>query len=112
MWMNEYEIEDAARRYAGHAMFGPATQTLLGLMTAVNSCSDGWPYWRAPSTAAQKLQEMITTADQARRDDRFRPDPEAEAAALKRAYVQLRRFRTAHPQVEFRIHGVTRLGRR
>lgn len=102
--MNEYEITEAARQFAGHPLLGPATRTLAGLMDAVNGCSDGWPYWRAPSRAAAKLQDLVSQAAAAEREQGCQsPD----AAQLRAAYVQLRVFRTrrasAGSTIRFRI---------
>lgn len=58
-WLNEYEVEEAARMFEGDPVLGPATQTLANLVDCVNHCSDGWPYWAPPSRAAGKLQYII-----------------------------------------------------
>lgn len=105
MQMNESDITSAAQRFAEHPVLGPASVTLLELMTAVNSCSDGWPYWRAPSGASRQLQDLIETSVRAQFLSTGMPDNEDLAARLRRAYSPLRRFRTEHPQVHFRIHG-------
>ena len=116
MWMNEYEIEDAAHRWSDHPLMGPATRTLTGLVDAVNGCSDGWPYWRAPSRAAAKLQELITAHDRWERTEFQRPreGEEATPAKLQAAYTQLKAFRTRQASrgkvIEFRLYpadGVT-----
>ena len=108
MQMNEYEINEAAQRFAGHPLLGPATQTLANLVTAVNGCSDGWPYWRAPSKAAAKLQDLITQATAAEREQGFQSPatPWPDSTQLRAAYAQLRAFRTRRAAVggiEFRI---------
>lgn len=108
MQMNEYEINEAAQKFAGHPLLGPATQTLASLVTAVNGCSDGWPYWRAPSRAAAKLQDLVTQGIKAERERYVRPGTaEPDAAQLRAAYVQLRAFRTrrasAGHTIRFRI---------
>jgi hypothetical protein len=103
MWMNEHEIEDALRRYHGHPVLGPAARTLDSLATAVNGCSDGWPYWQAPSRAAARLMSLIQDAYTADRNV-FEFPQETAAHRLKQAYAQLRRFRTRYPKCEFRIY--------
>lgn len=92
-FMNESEIEDEAARRAGHAVLGPATQTLRNLMEWANSNSDGWPYWAAPGRAAAKLMELITrdgTAKYIFDDER----PDATQAAYRAALTPLKTFRT------------------
>ncbi len=59
MWMNEYEINDAADRWHDHPILGPATDTLACLMEWTNSHSDGWPYWQKPAKASAKLMELL-----------------------------------------------------
>ncbi len=61
IFMNEYEIEDAARRYAEDPVLGPASVTLLNLMEWTNRNSDGWPYWPKPCRAAKALQALLTS---------------------------------------------------
>lgn len=60
MFMNEYEVNDALQRYAGHPILGPATRTLEELVYWTNTHSDGWAYWPKPCRAAAKLQELLT----------------------------------------------------
>lgn len=105
-WMNEWEVEEAARKYADHLILGPATQTMESLKDAVNRCSDGWPYWRAPARAAGRLADLITGAGLDPREvyrDRERAD--ATEAALRQANRQLKAFRTKYPQCKFSIFG-------
>lgn len=61
MWMNEYEIENAANRYnADTPNLEHAARTLVKLVNWTNSgVSDGWPYWKAPGRAANKLMNLI-----------------------------------------------------
>jgi hypothetical protein len=58
-FMNEYDIDDRARQYAGHPVLGPATRTLTNLRNAANRNSDGWCYWPKPARAAARLMEMV-----------------------------------------------------
>ncbi len=62
MFMNEYEIDDAAQRFAADPILGPATKTLQNLKDATNANSDGWPYWQKPARAAKALMDLIDTA--------------------------------------------------
>ena len=91
LFMNEYEIEDALRRYEGHPVLGPATRTLSNMCDAVNRNSDGWPYWSKPVRSAKKLQELIQGERLSRFDDE-RAD--ATVARLKAAYTPIKSFRT------------------
>lgn len=99
--MNDYDIEEAAERFADHSLLGPATQTLDNLRRAVNANSDGWPYWRKPSAAATKLM-MLIEGDRTR----YRFDDERDDVtekALKAAYVPIKAFRTRQPSFHFEI---------
>jgi len=101
MWMNEHDINDAVRRYGEHPLLGPATWTLDSLRVAVNGCSDGWPFWKAPGAAAAKLMDLIQAHQRWERTEYQRPreGAEATAKALREAYAQLRRFRTVRAAV-------------
>lgn len=93
-WMNEYDIEEAADRFIAHPVLGPATRTLYELMRAVNSNSDGWPYWRAPANAAAKLMELIQ-GDRSW-DARYGDRPDVTLEQLRKAYRPIKAFRTRH----------------
>jgi len=101
MWMNEMDIDTALARYRQHPLLGPAVKTLDSLRTAVNGCSDGWPYWRAPAKAADRLMTLIQEQERWDRTEYQRPrqGAEATAKALREAYAQLRRFRTLRAAV-------------
>lgn len=62
MWMNEYDIDDAARRVA-HDDERPNLRAAVGILDRLkdwtNRNSDGWPYWKAPIRAADKLMTAI-----------------------------------------------------
>lgn len=92
MFMNEYEVADAAGRWADHPILGPATQTLANLVAATNRCSDGWAYWPKPCRAAAKLQDLIQ-GDRSH-EARFGDREEVTAEHLKLAYRPLKAFRT------------------
>lgn len=67
-FMNEAEIDEYARRHAGHPLLGPATKFLADFRDVVNANSDGWAYWAPPLRAADKLMTLIEkpqTADEA-----------------------------------------------
>lgn len=93
MFMNEYEIDEAAARHRDHPILGPATRTLRNLMEATNQNSDGWAYWPKPCRAAKNLQVFIQ-GDPPRN---YRFDTEREDATkegLAKAYRPLKAFRT------------------
>ena len=62
MWMNQAEIEWAARQSHECPNVRKGVRLLYQLMQAVNDQSDGWAYWQAPSKAADKLIELLKTA--------------------------------------------------
>ena len=95
MWMNEHEIEDAARQFAEHTVLGPATATLQGLVTWTNANSDGWPYWAKPAKAASGIMELVQQGVKHEREAYQLPrTPEPTAAQYKAALVPLKSFRT------------------
>lgn len=63
MLFNQYDIEHAAKRsYNNCPNVCKGYKLLLALVNAVNAQSDGWAYWKAPSKACKKLQELLVTA--------------------------------------------------
>lgn len=90
MFMNEYEIEDAAEQYRGHPTLGPATQSLRNLMECANRNSDGWAYWVKPCRSAKQLQELIQSARHLRSGD---PDS-VTVEQVRKAYVPIKSFLT------------------
>lgn len=95
MFMNEYDVMAATSRFRDHPTLGPATRTLSNLMEWTNRSSDGWCYWRKPSNASRKLQELIGAAqDSARRSPEDLDDGTYTAAAVKRSYSPIKAFRT------------------
>jgi hypothetical protein len=93
MWMNEYEIETAFRRWvplaAEFPVLAAAATTMDELVRWTNANSDGWPYWRKPALAAKKLMALITSVD------RFRP-VDIDLADYKKALTPIKSFRTKH----------------
>jgi len=94
-FMNDTDIEQAAARWAGHPVLGPATRTLAGLEAWADANSDGWATWAAPVNAARRLIDLIL------RDGTTRyvfDDERADATTgeLRTAYTPLRRFRTRY----------------
>lgn len=95
MFMNRWDVDEAANQFRDHAVLGPATRTLSSLRDAVDDNSDGWAYWQVPQRAAQKLIALIQQGDRWERGvyDRVRPD-EPTAAQLKAALIPIKSFRT------------------
>ena len=95
MYMNEYEIEDAEQRYRTHPVLGPATRTLVNLVRWTNSNSDGWPYWRKPAQAAEKLMDLIQQGQRHEREAYQHPrTPDVTVAQYKAMLRPLKAFRT------------------
>lgn len=93
LFANEYEIQDWAIRYADHLILGCAARTLKSLMDAVNSCSDGWPYWSAPVKSASKLMTLLNEADRERRRG---VTPRPTESDLQIAYRPIKAFHTRY----------------
>jgi hypothetical protein len=60
--MNEYEIDEAARRYAHDPILGKASRFLQEFKDEVNAHSDGWAYWKPAMISAGKLMTLIRSA--------------------------------------------------
>ena len=94
-FMNEWDIDEAERRYGDHPVLGPATRTLRNLAQWANANSDGWAYWPKPVRAAARLMEMIERDGTSRyRFDDEREDVTAEEYA--KALRPIKAFRTKH----------------
>ncbi len=59
VFMNEYEIDEAARCYAHDPILGKASRFLQEFKNEVNAHSDGWAYWKPAMTSAGKLMTLI-----------------------------------------------------
>jgi hypothetical protein len=93
--MNEWDVEEAAARYADHPILGPATQTLRNLMHWTNANSDGWAYWPKPARAAARLMEVIERDGTSRY--RFDDDRDDVTETEYRAALRpIKTFRTKH----------------
>lgn len=91
--MNEYEVDEAVRRFAGPDSFDVpnlrcAVSTLDNLVQWTNRNSDGWPYWSKPSKASKHLQQLIYGALLARDGE------DITREALRAALVPIKSFRT------------------
>lgn len=101
-WMNEYEITEAASRYRLHPVLGPATQTLVNLMEWTNSVSDGWVYWRKPSQASGKLQDLIAQGIRHDREAYQSPrTPDVTWDEYRAALRPVKAFRTRQARERF-----------
>lgn len=69
MFMNTWDIDDAARKYARHPVLGKATRFLAALRDEADSHSDGWAYWPLPARAAKRLMTMIQHPETATEDE-------------------------------------------
>lgn len=89
IFMNEWEVDTAARKFIDHPVLGPATGTLTNLVAWTNENSDGWAYWLKPIRAAAKLQALIMSST-------YRTDPVIEPTAenLADALRPIKAFRT------------------
>lgn len=67
MWMNEYEITDIQSRVDEDEFpnLANAAHILAALVDWTNSNSDGWPYWKKPSQAANRLMDLLHERDYA-----------------------------------------------
>ncbi len=59
MWMNEGEIDRATEVFASHPVLGKGAKFLAAFRDEVNAHSDGWPYWKLPAQAADKLMTLL-----------------------------------------------------
>ncbi len=92
-YMNEWDIDRAEARYAGHPILEPAVRTLRSLVDWTNRNSDGWAYWPKPCRAAAKLMEMIERDGTNRYfDDSERAD--VTVAEYRAALRPIKAFRT------------------
>lgn len=91
-FMNQWDVEEAAQRYAKHPVLGKATRFLKEFMEEVNQHSDGWAYWKAPVAAAGQLMTLI----EAGRADRNSPTGESQITeqAFRKALAPIKSFMT------------------
>jgi len=62
MWMNQREIELANQQSHACPNVRKGVRFLYRFMESVNSQSDGWAYWKAAGTSAEKLMDLLKTA--------------------------------------------------
>ncbi len=90
MWMNRNDIEILNRNQHACPNVRKGVRLLYRLMQAVDAQSDGWPYWKAPAEAADKLMDLIRTAGNIWYDTRGT----ITDAQLKAAITPIRRMVT------------------
>lgn len=91
-YMNGYDIDSAAVRYALHPILSDAVRTLRDLKAWTDSNSDGWAYWPKPARAAAKLMELID--GNGTYEDYVRIRDNTTLADLTKALRPIKTFRT------------------
>ncbi len=94
--MNQADIEWAATQQHQCPNVRKGLRLLLALVNAVNSQSDGWAYWRAPSTASNKLQKLLQSAGNLQHGTRGT----ITAAQLKQAITPIRAMVTRQQRIQ------------
>lgn len=59
-YMNDWDIDQARRRYRGQPNRLRVIKTVDNLRRWANANSDGWAYWPKPCRAAARAIELIT----------------------------------------------------
>ena len=74
--MNDYDLDNAARRYDPNAVPNRAnlTKVVSRLMAWTNQNSDGWAYWPKPVRAAARAMELIESTTNPENERRERED--------------------------------------
>ena len=90
MWMNQSEIEWAARQQHDCPNVTKGVRLLHRLVDSVNNQSDGWHSWPAPGKAAEKLMDLLSTAGNLQHGT----SGTITAAQLKNAVTPIRRMVT------------------
>jgi hypothetical protein len=90
-WMNEWDIEEALRRFKN-----PETPNLYDgamildrLAAFTNRNSDGWHSWRVPSNAASRLMELLQSVDRWEPVDVTEADINRVLGPIKSFYTRL-----------------------
>lgn len=92
MFLNRHDVADLLQAYGDSddlPNVREAAWTLARLVNWADSCSDGWPYWRAPINAARQLQALLAPWQ-------HYPYPERDigAAELRKACAPIRALLT------------------
>jgi hypothetical protein len=85
LYMNDYDIMQAAQRYRNHPVLSKAVAFLDGFKEQVDNHSDGWAHWRRPVDAAARLMEFIQN-----------PGPEPTMAQFRKTLTPIKAFYTRH----------------
>jgi len=107
LFMNEWDIEDAQRRFYPDETpnLAAAAQILAVLAAWTNANSDGWAYWPKPVRAAKRLMELLQ-AGEARNRNRYDEPVDATDAELATALTPVKAFLTRQGvEYEFTIGG-------
>jgi hypothetical protein len=92
VFMNEYEIDEAARRYADDPILGKASRFLQEFRDEVNAHSDGWAYWKPAITSAGKLMALIQSVQGSPEWDGI--DEQAKGKMFLKALTPIKCFMT------------------
>jgi hypothetical protein len=95
MWMNQWEVEEAAERFKSHPVLGKYARFLDAFKNEVNEHSDGWAYWKLPTKAADKLMTILHGHMFAGMGAYPRL-PEPTDADLKKTLAPIKAFYTKH----------------
>lgn len=95
MWMNEYEIDDAVRKFQSHPVLGKYAKFLAAFRDEVNAHSDGWIYWQLPTRAANGLMTVLHDQLNAGRGA-YPKLPEPTEEALKKTLIPIKTFYTKY----------------
>lgn len=98
MWMNQSEIEWAASQRHECPNVRKGVHLLLRLMEAVNQQSDGWPYWKAPAQAAEKLMTLLQSVGNLQ----YGTHGTITAADLRKAITPIRSMVTRQKTIQAR----------
>jgi hypothetical protein len=96
MWLNEYEVDTLAHhtQFVDMPVAFRGAQILSRFVDWVNRNSDGWPYWKAASSAASRLTSALYDRFYSAWGKRVRDDmTDADLAAALR---QIKSLLTRH----------------
>ena len=94
LYMNDYDIAYAYRRFHATPNRRYLTAVVANLMWCVNEMSDGWVYWKAPKLAARKAMEFIYSTTNA--ENRHQEEHDITDAEVQAALRPIKAFLTKH----------------